>query len=209
MCIRDRDIDAHLKGGIPDRDIADLERYWMVLPSLKVALFAPARPGYSRLNVPVAEITPTIFNHAESTAFNDQVRERFATWREANRPRLTGIQRDDHPKALIETLAEHLLETFRPAPLLDAYDVYQHLLDYWAEAMQDDVYLLAQEGWQAVLDGKPNTDLIPSALIFNHFFIAEQRASESLEAQRDASSHKLDEMEEEHGGEEGLSLIHI
>ena len=200
-----QDIDAHLKGGIPDRDIADLERYWAVLPGLKAALFTPAdRPGYSRLNVPVGEIKPTIFNHAEFTAFNDQVSERFATWREANRPRLTGIQRDDHPKALIDTLAEHLLETFRPAPLLDAYDVYQHLLDYWEEAMQDDVYLLAQEGWQAVLDGKPNTDLIPSSLIVNHFFIAEQRAIESQEAQRDAISRKLEEMEEEHGGEEGL-----
>jgi type I restriction enzyme M protein len=66
------------------------------------------------------------------------------------------------------------------------------------------VYLLAQEGWQAVLDGKPNTDLIPPSLIVNHFFIAEQRAIESQEAQRDAISRKLEEMEEEHGGEEGL-----
>jgi type I restriction enzyme M protein len=36
------------------------------------------------------------------------------------------------PKALIETLSEDLLATFEKARLLDAYDVYQHLMDYWA-----------------------------------------------------------------------------
>ena len=42
---------------------------------------------------------------------------------------------------LIQTIAEDLLVTFREAPLLDAYDVHQHLMDYWAETMQDDAYL--------------------------------------------------------------------
>jgi type I restriction enzyme M protein len=27
--------------------------------------------------------------------------------------------------------------------------MYQHLLDYWAETMQDDVYMVAIDGWQA------------------------------------------------------------
>jgi hypothetical protein len=34
------------------------------------------------------------------------------------------------------------------APLLDAYDVYQHLLDDWAETIQDDCYLIAADGWR-------------------------------------------------------------
>ena len=55
-----QDIEAHLRGGIPDRDIEDLDRYWRVLPGLKAALFAPAdRPGYCRLKVPAGEIKPT------------------------------------------------------------------------------------------------------------------------------------------------------
>ena len=200
-----QDIEAHLRGGILERDIDDLDRYWRVLPGLKAALFAPAdRPGYGRLRVSPGEIKPSIFSHAEFAAFHDQVSERFAAWREANHARLNGIQRGDHPKALIETLSESLLETFRSAPLLDAYDVYQHLMDYWAETMQDDVYLLAQEGWQAVLDGKPNTDLIPPALMVNHFFATEQQAIETLEAQRDGITRQMEELDEEHGGEEGL-----
>ena len=28
-------------------------------------------------------------------------------------------------------------------PLVDKYDIYQHLMDYWSEVMQDDCYLIA------------------------------------------------------------------
>jgi len=65
-----------------------------------------------------------------------------------HRPSLNVIKPGDRPKALIETLSEDVLETFGNARLLDAYDVYQHLMDYWAEkTMQDDLYLIAQAGW--------------------------------------------------------------
>ncbi|KYB44994.1 hypothetical protein AB664_15635 [Brucella anthropi] len=40
------DLDAHLNGGIPARDIEALKAYWDVFPSLRKTLFADgARPG--------------------------------------------------------------------------------------------------------------------------------------------------------------------
>ena len=133
----------------------------------------------------------------------------FAQWRKANTPRLKAIQPGDHPKALIEALSEDLLDTFRQAPLLDPYDVYQHLMDYWAATMQDDVYLLVRDGWKAVQTdgrdrGKPNTDLIPEPLIVARYFAREQADIEKLEADRDAITRQMEEMDEEHGGEDGL-----
>ena len=82
-------------------------------------------------------------------------------------------------------------------------------MDYWAETMQDDVYQLVQDGWKAVpSDGpdrrKPNTDLIPEPLIVAHYFAREQAAIEKLEADRDAITRQMEEMDEEHGGEDGL-----
>ena len=96
----------------------------------------------------IAEVKPAIFGHAEFTAFNDAVTKLFAKWKKASTPLLKGFAKDGHPKALIETIAEDLLATFRAAPLLDAYDIYQHLMDYWAETMQDDCYLIADDGWR-------------------------------------------------------------
>src|ERR1017187_533452 len=77
-------------------------------------------------------------------------------------------------------------------------------MDYWAETMQDDAYLLVTEGWKAVLDGKPNTDLIPGALIISRYFATDQAAIEQLESDRDAITLQMEELDEEHGGEEGL-----
>jgi type I restriction enzyme M protein len=44
-----QDIDGHLRGGIPNRDIDALDRYWQVIPGVRAALFKKAdRPGYSQ-----------------------------------------------------------------------------------------------------------------------------------------------------------------
>jgi type I restriction enzyme M protein len=204
-----QDIEAHLKGGIPNDDIDGLSAYWQVFPGVRQALFtAHDRPGYSQLTIKATEIKPAIFNHHEFTTFNQRVTAAFQQWRDANRPRLTGIRIGDRPKALIEILSENLLETFRTdariSGLVDPYDVYQHLLDYWTASMQDDVWMLATDGWVAVLEGQPNTDLIPPALIVARYYAAEQAAIEQLETERDAIGRELEELDEEHGGEDGL-----
>ena len=143
-----QDIDGHLRGGIPERDLDALGAYWKVLPSVRGVLFESAgRPGYARLKPTLAEVKPAILGHAEFSAYQQRATKVFADWRKATTPCLTGFGKDGHPKALIETIAEDLLAAFRQAPLLDAYDVYQHLMDYWAETMQDDAYLIAADGW--------------------------------------------------------------
>lgn len=214
-----QDIEAHLKGGIPNRDIDALAAYWQVLPGVRNVLFSPLplagegpgerASGYSDLKVDITAIKPSIFEHPEFDAFRQTIDALFRQWKTTNLPRLNGIAIGDQPKRLIETLAEDLLATFQQAPLLNAYDVYQHLLDYWHDTMQDDVYMLVSDGWQALLvdgpqKGQPNTDLIPPSLIVECYFHEEARAVAELEAKRDALGRELEELDEEHGGEDGL-----
>ena len=204
-----QDIAAHLQGGIPNRDIDALAAYWQVIPAVRASLFAPARAGYSQLQVAICEIKPTIFAHPEFTDFNQTITELFEGWKTRNRPRLHAIAIGDKPKDLIDSLAEDLLASFAQAPLLDAYDVYQHLLDYWATAMQDDLYQLVSDGWQALIvdganQGQPNTDLLPPELLINRYFATDSVTIEQLEATRDAFSRQLEVLDEEQGGEDGL-----
>jgi type I restriction enzyme M protein len=95
-----------------------------------------------------------------------------------------------------------LLQTFNQVQLIDKYDVYQHLMSYWSDIMQDDAYLIAADGWQAGNDA--SNGLIPPSLIVARYFAAEREAIEQLEAGRDAISRQLEELDEEHGGEDGL-----
>ena len=41
-----QDIEAHLKGGIPESDIDALQKYWAVCPALRAALFNPGSAGF-------------------------------------------------------------------------------------------------------------------------------------------------------------------
>ena len=198
------DLEAHLRGGIPAADVDALHDYWAVFPTLRATLFADERPGYLRLKLPAAEIRPAILGHPEFAAFTTRIGALFEAWRSEARPRLAALGPGDHAKAVIETLSEALLERFRAAPLLDPYAVYQHLMDYWADTLQDDVHQIVQAGWQPVLDGAPNTDLIPPALLIARFFAAEQAAIDALEAEREALARQIEEAEEEQSGEDSL-----
>jgi type I restriction enzyme M protein len=226
-----QDIDGHLRGGIPERDLDALGAYWKVLPSVRGVLFEPAgRPGYARLKLPPADVKPAILGHAEFAAFQQKATQGFTDWRRATTPRLTAFDKGGHPKALIETIAEELLAAFRQAPLLDAYDVYQHLMDYWAETMQDDAYLIAADGWAKgaqprevvqvknkdnkltwpephdYLKGKRHfrSDLVPAPILVARYFAADRDAIEMLDHQLATLEQQLDEMREENSGEEGL-----
>jgi type I restriction enzyme M protein len=122
--------------------------------------------------------------------------------------RLKNISADTNPKQFIHKLSEDLLETFSNLQLIDRYDVYQHLMTYWMETMQDDCYLIVTDGWKAgnevewdkkEFEGK----LIPKKLLIKRYFDAEQRAIEQLEAEKDAITNQLEELIEEHSGEDG------
>ena len=222
-----QDIDGHLRGGIPTRDIDALECYWKVFPNVRATLFKKTdRPGYSQLRVAAADIKAAIFGHAEFTAFNESATKLFAKWKTANSPRLKDIDTSTKPKSFIETLAENLLGTFEKAKLLDPYDLYQHLMDYWSETMQDDLYMIVSDGWREAAKPrliieekgsktkeKPDftvgklkykAELIPTALVIARYFAAEQAAIEKLEAEVAAIEQAMEEMAEEHSGEEGL-----
>ncbi len=58
-----QDIEGHLRGGIPNRDIDALEKYWSVLPGLKSALFQPLRAHYSQLSILHSQLKQTIYEH--------------------------------------------------------------------------------------------------------------------------------------------------
>ena len=226
-----QDIDGHLRGGIPERDLDALGAYWTVLPSVRGVLFESAGwPGYARLKPTLTEVKPAILGHAEFSTFQQRATKVFTDWRKATTPCLTGFDKDAHPKVLIETIAEDLLATFRQAPLLDAYDIYQHLTDYWVETMQDDAYLIAADGWvngaqprevvqvkdknnkltwpepHDYLKGKRRfrSDLVPAPILVARYFAAERDAIEALDNQLATLEQRLDEMREENSDEEGL-----
>jgi type I restriction enzyme M protein len=220
------DLIAHLNGGIPNSDVDALSEYWQIFPTLRNTLFTPGlRKGYSDCLVETAQVKSAILNHPEFIAFAERTAAISAEWKSAHYSKLKGLQVGDEVKALIHELSEDILSRFAGASLISKYDVYQLLMDYWDETMQDDVYVVTQDGWKAgnvlralvakkgeklkespdLIIGKKKykSDLIPPALIVARYFVEEQTQVNSLQAEREAAAQKLESFIEEHSGEEG------
>ena len=229
------DLSAHLSGGIPTRDIDALQNYWDVFPSLRKTLFKPSdRAGYADALVEARNIKATILGHEEFTDFKQSSLKRFENWKAEHGLRLSTIKIDDRPKALIFELAESLLAQFANADLLSKYDIYQILMDYWADTMQDDVYMIAQDGWQAAnvvraiapvkdKNGKSvykeeydfefgtaktrqryKSDILPPALVIARYFTENQKNLDELQSQFEVATQALESYVEEHSGDDGL-----
>lgn len=139
---------AHLNGGIPDDDLRELDDYWQVFPQLRTQLFSPSvHVGYSVLNVPSGNIRSLILESPEFQQFRTAVENRLSRWMQQTRELMMGLHVGVHAKDFIRTLGDSLRELFHDMHLVDEYDVYQRLMDYWEEPMRDDVYLIAAEGW--------------------------------------------------------------
>ena len=220
------DLAGHLQGGIPNQDIDQLQQFWQVFPNLRDSILTPLRAGYSQITLPASEIKAHILQHPEFTAFAELTLQPFTAW--AQQADLTHINVGDKPKEIIQRISEDLLQRYASIPLLDKYDMYQILMNYWSETLQDDVYVLVQDGWAAgkkvrelvVKKGEKLTEtpdlvikrarykmeLIPPALIVQRYFAEQQTQLDQLQATLDEIIQQQDSLIEEHTGEEGLLI---
>lgn len=226
------DLSAHLQGGIPNRDIDALEHYWQVFPSIRDTLFKPARDGYCQGMIEASAVKSSILAHPEFKDFAARSLLPFKQW--IPEAKLKEIKVGDNPKNFIFNISENLLNSYANSDLLSKYDIYQILMDYWAETMQDDVYVLVQDDWKAgnrlklllpVKDDKGKNvykephdfilnksrykgELIPTPLVIAKYFSAEQDHIDSLKVSLEGVQSEMQQLLEEHGSEDmALELL--
>ena len=215
-----QDIEAHLKGSIPKADVESLQKYWTVCPTLKSFLFKNnSRPGYYDISIPVDKVRSAVLEHADFKKFRNDIQDTFVSWRNSQIPILKNLNKNNHPKAVIRDLSTSLLEAFQEIKLIDKYDIYQHLMDYWEETMQDDVYIVIADEWKTGnellrlknknkkdIDGLVGLEgrLIPVSLIIKTYLQQEQEKIEEIQAELEQLSSQMEGIREENSGEEGL-----
>ena len=66
---------------------------------------------------------------------------------------------NESPKLLIERMGKNIRDLYDKDNLLvGKYDAYEQLMNYWAETMQDDVYIIKADGWKTNLRPKMKFD---------------------------------------------------
>jgi len=211
-----QDIYAHLHWGIPNADIERFEEYWIKFPMLKQELFTANDNIYSVLKQDKEFIIDVINESKEVNEFTARAREIFDEFNAKNLNFLQSINENTKAKEFIKTLSNDLLEAFKPVDLIDEYGIYQQLMDYWDDTMQDDVYLIIENGWKAEpyrvieknqkgkqVDKGWTCDLLPKEIVIQEYFSDAKKELEDLENQKDDIARQMQEMQEEHSGEDG------
>ena len=217
------DLTAHLQGGIPNFDIDSLQKYWNIFPSLRSALFDDLRAEYSALSVESNEIASLVSSHSEVNNYKNSIRSKLNRWKNQHRGDLANLNLSTNVKQKISELSEDFLSTFENDSLMDKYDAYQKIMEYWAEKMQDDMYLVVADGWNACNEfvtvekademeftikvgkktAKQAGKVIPASLVINHYFAEQQAELNEMQSAAEQFTQEKEEFEEEHGGDEG------
>ena len=144
-----QNLTSHLKGGIP---VDEAAKY-------PACLFKPLRKGFVKLALPKEEIVGELREGDEMAGQIDAFENACARWLGDFTRKALGLKRGAEPKKIIAEWGEELLR--QPAlscagsrasqSLVSPYALYEHLMNYWAETMQDDCYLVCRDGWQARL----------------------------------------------------------
>lgn len=210
-----QDIEAHLHGGLPEYDIYQMQDIWDVCATLKDALFVPQRKGYFDLIPEQAAIRETVAAEpsfvAQYEAFNKAVNQ----WKDKTAKQLKDLKVGFKPKELIVEISESLRLIVEQSPsLVNGYDAYEKLMNYWADVMQDDCYMISDGDWKVELklplDKKGGVkkkydytdlqcDLLPVEYVVNEYYQKEKAKINELSAQMEDLQQQIETLTEENG----------
>jgi type I restriction enzyme M protein len=209
-----QDIEAHLLGGIPQRDVENLNAYWKSFPNLKDKIFkGNSRPGYYDFKFGADDIRTAILESPEFSEFTAKVQAVFKKWCEESKPILVDLKVGSNPKSIGKQLSESILDHFSGIDLVDNYDVYQDFMAYWAEIIQDDLYLISSDGWKINLEsikdrkGKITSwdcPLLPKDILAGIYFKDLKEKIEQLESELESATGEKQSLEEENSGDDDL-----
>ncbi len=218
------DIEAHLHSGLPAADIDNMQPFWEACPTLKDNLFQDGCNGYYSLKPEKGDINDTIDSDSSYRQQGDSFASVLNAWREEIKPKMLAVSQGAHPKDLIADWSDSLLsKTMGHSGLVDAYDAYDVLLNYWADTMQDDCYMISNDGWtypevkavkrKETTEKKTNKtrvketacmydeivcDLLPVDIVVNEFFSENKTLIDHLKANQDEMESQIQEITEEH-----------
>lgn len=176
------DIRAHLMGGIPEQDIEKLNKYWKIAPNLRNKLFKKnKREGYVDLTIDKELINEEISKSKEFINYFEELIDKVLKWEKENENVLYNVNSKTRVKNLIVELSNKILKIFEDDKLIDKYDAYEFLMEYYNNTLKDDLYLIVENGWIPKLvygqdkNGKIkknefDSDLLPKNIVIKEYF---------------------------------------
>ena len=147
------DIYASMFGGIPEKEIDELGKYWHAFPHLRDALFPKTSSAHAELKV--EDVKNAITKHADVKEFANNFTASFGNFHSFLKTELL-TNMFSVPVCKEETiLSENIFERLKKLPLIDKYEAYQLLDDEWTKIAVD-LEVIQTEGFATTKKVDPN-----------------------------------------------------
>lgn len=196
------DVEAHLLGGIPQRNIDDLSILQTLVPDLLNSYLQIIRPGYLNLTRPVSELTNEILNDPRITSMADEIRIKTNKYIQKYWNVLKNVDSSMEITNIREEMLYNIKTIFLDYKYIDVYGGYQIIAEIWKSSLMNDTEIIADIGFYPVArtrvpnmitkgvgsnkreeqDGWIGT-IIPNELIANELYCSEL---DSIKSKRDA-----------------------
>ena len=147
------DIYASMFGGIPEKEIMELQAYWAALPGLKEAIFTPRNEAYAQLKD--GNMKQIVQCHPSVRAFTEHYAAAFRGFDSYLDTELIRGMDSLNINKEEAVLSAEIFARLQDIPLVDAYGAYQILDDHWNHIAVD-LEILQTEGFEASRQVDPN-----------------------------------------------------
>ena len=148
------DIYASMFGGIPEKELDSLQKYWSVFPHLREEMFREVSPGYCE--VKHSDIKSAVQEHEDVQLFRKQFRDAFRTLEDALHRTLVEEAETVNAVTAESDFTDDIFTRLKDIPLVDSYEAYQLLHDSWEKVIENDLEMIQTEGPAAATQVDPN-----------------------------------------------------
>lgn len=147
------DIYASMFGGIPIKEIDELDDCWKAFPGLKEDLFAFDNNAYAQLKV--SDVKKAVCGHPDVKAFTEHYVSAFDGFDEYLKNELFASMEEVNISKEEAILSDDIFRRLADVPLVNAYEAYQILDNEWNKIAVD-LEIIQTEGFAAVRQVDPN-----------------------------------------------------
>ncbi|OHY94121.1 type I restriction-modification system subunit M [Vibrio rotiferianus] len=142
------DLHATMLGGIPNREIDELNAYWIAFPQLRSVLFAAKSSAYSELAIAKDAVNTSISSHPQVVEFIATYKQAFAGFDDDLNTKLIKGWQVVNRNQQEASLSADLFNRLSPITLIDKYQAYQLLNNQW-QIIGADLEMMQTEGFDA------------------------------------------------------------
>lgn len=208
-----QDVDAHVFGGIPQQNIADLKILQSMVSDILGQSLKQVREGYVGLIKSVDDITVDVLNDARIIELSKKVEDKANVYIDKYWDTLRNVDDQTNLTHLMEKMLIEIKEILSTFDYIDVYDGYQIVAEIWKKSLTHDTELIKLSDFYTVgRTREPNMvtkgtgnkkreeqdgwvgSIVPNELIKKHLFSQEVEEIESKKTQIQKIETELSEL---------------